>query len=31
MIYLQSMEKLRLQKLSWTEKHEDPEDLVLSK
>lgn len=31
MIYLQSMEKLRLQKLSWTEKQEDPEDLVLSK
>ena len=28
MIYLQSMEKLRLQKLSWTEKQEDPEDLV---
>ncbi len=28
MIYLQSMEKLHLQKLSWIEKQEDPEDLV---
>lgn len=28
---LQSMEKLHLQKLSWIEKQEDPEDLVLLK
>lgn len=27
MIYLQSMEKLHLQKLSWIEKQEDPENL----
>ena len=31
MIYLRSIEKLRLQKLSWIEKQEDPEDLVLLK